>query len=212
MFDDGKCTAVFFCTVSQTFIKMNTKTNEFVKTKVVARINETNILASQIALQLVPIRPICMALGVAYQRQEEKLKSHPVFSPSVTLRVTEASDGRRTNMLCLPIKYVFGWLFTIHPDNVKTEVRENLIQYQQACCDALFEYFFASQIAQQESIANTVTLRKRKHELEDKPDKSEDLTEYIDLTNKINQEKTNRRKNTKQLFSGMADLFENNFF
>jgi len=179
------------------------ETNElFLKTNIVARINNANILASRVAEQLVPVKPLCTALGVSYQTQQEKLRNHPLFSSVITLRVTTGADKKRYEMLCLPVKYVFGWIFTIHPDNVKESVRDSIIKYQEECCDALYNYFFITQIKRQESFGNTITLQNRKKELEDKPDKSEDLTEYIDVNKQLKDEKSIRRKNTRIEING----------
>ena len=176
---------------------MNTK-EDFLKTTVVARINNTNILASQVALQLVPVRPICKALGISYQKQIEKIKNHPVFAPTVTLRVTVAADGKYREMFCLPVKFIFGWIFTIHPDNVKESAQQHIIQYQEECCEALYNYFFLSQIYRIESLEKINVLNNRKKTLRNKPDKSEDLAEYIGIEKKLVQEKSKLGKNTRR--------------
>ena len=44
-------------------------------------------------------------------------------------------------MQSLPIQFIFGWLFTIHPNNVNEEARDALIRYQLECYNALFLYF-----------------------------------------------------------------------
>lgn len=114
------------------------------ETRVIARVNNVDIVSTSDE-QLIPIRPICEALGVAYERQSTKLKEHPILSSTVTLRVMVAADGKNREMLCLPIQYVFGWLFTINPANVSEEARDALIAYQTECYDALYRHFFGAQ-------------------------------------------------------------------
>ena len=92
--------------------------------------------------QLVAVKPVCEILGVNYTTQVEKLKEHPIFSSTIPLRGTVGADGKTREMLCIPLRLVPGWLFSINPDNVKEEVRENLIQFQLKCNDVLFDYFF----------------------------------------------------------------------
>ncbi len=46
-------------------------------------------------------------------------------------------------MVCLPLRYFPGWLFSINPENVKEEIRENLLEYQKKCNDILYDYFFS---------------------------------------------------------------------
>lgn len=48
-------------------------------------------------------------------------------------------------MLCIPIEFFPGWLFSINPANVKEEIRDNLIKFQVECNKALFRYFFGTQ-------------------------------------------------------------------
>lgn len=43
---------------------------------------------------LVPIKPICDAIGVAFERQFSKLKEHEILAPTVTLRVMVAADEK----------------------------------------------------------------------------------------------------------------------
>lgn len=109
-------------------------------TKSIARVNGVDIVATNDG-QYLPIKPICEALGIAFQVQNDKIKEHPILSSTVTLRVTVAEDGKQREMVCLPTKYIFGWLFTINPGNVKEEAREALIKYQLECYEALYRYF-----------------------------------------------------------------------
>jgi hypothetical protein len=46
-------------------------------------------------------------------------------------------------MLCLPLKYLNGWLFGVNANRVKPELRERVIQYQRECYDILAQAFAA---------------------------------------------------------------------
>lgn len=130
--------------------------------KTIAKINEVPIVMIEDGESLVPIKPICQAIGVSHQKQIEKLKNDDILSSATTLGVTVAADGKERNMTCLPYKYIFGWLFTINPKNVKPEAKEAVTKYKLACYDALYNYFteqsdFANQkqdamVEQQEKI------------------------------------------------------------
>jgi len=114
--------------------------NSVVKT--IARVNNVAIQVNhESAEKWVPIRPICEALNVDFPTQFGKIKEHPILASTVGLIPMVAADEKDRNMQCLPIEYVFGWLFTIHPNNVKEEAREALIRYQKECYHALFRYF-----------------------------------------------------------------------
>ncbi|MEX2564648.1 MAG: phage antirepressor N-terminal domain-containing protein [Cyclobacteriaceae bacterium] len=114
-------------------------------TKTIAVINETKILVVQNGEKLVPIKPICQALGVDFATQKEKIENDEILSSTVGLSPTVAADGKEREMFCIPFKFVFGWIFTINPANVKEEVREGLVRYKLACYNALYQSFTDSQ-------------------------------------------------------------------
>ena len=111
--------------------------------KTIVKVNNVDIVSTSDEQQLVPIRPICDALGIAYERQSSKIKEHPILSSTVTLEVMVAADGKQLEMLCLPLEYIFGWLFTISPVNVNENAKEGLVKYQRECYHALFQHFTA---------------------------------------------------------------------
>jgi hypothetical protein len=88
----------------------------------------------------VPIRPICDNLGVTLAGQRERINRDPVLAEEVTsVSVTLTQQARE--MICLPLKFVPGWLFGINANRVKPEIRERLIRYQRECYDVLAEAF-----------------------------------------------------------------------
>ena len=92
--------------------------------------------------QLVVIKPVCDILGVALHSQLTKLKEHPIFGSTITLSITVGADGKSREMACIPLRFFSSWLFSINPDIVKEDIRDNLIQFQLKCNDILFNYFF----------------------------------------------------------------------
>ena len=102
---------------------------------VIATINHEKIVVTPELL--VPIRPICQALGVSIPDQRKKLKAHPILSSVLRLIPMIGADGKPHEMLCLPLKYALGWVFTIQANNVRPETRERLITAQKKCYEAL---------------------------------------------------------------------------
>lgn len=112
------------------------------ETSTIARINDTTIqVLSENGQKLVPVKPICEALGVDYSTQLQKLKDDEFLSSTMGLSPIVASDGKDREMVCIPLKFVFGWLFTINPKNVKEEAREAVARYRAKCYDVLYDYF-----------------------------------------------------------------------
>ena len=81
-------------------------------TKIITRVNNVDIVATSDE-QLVPIRPICEALGIDFARQRKKIQEDEDLSSVVVLTPSTGSDGKQYEMLCLPIRYIFGWLFIL---------------------------------------------------------------------------------------------------
>lgn len=86
------------------------------------------------------VKPICEAIGVDVTAQQTKL-SKDKARWSTRLIPVVAEDGRRRNMLCLPIRKLGGWLSGINGPRIKPEIREKLIAYQNECDDALWRYW-----------------------------------------------------------------------
>ena len=109
--------------------------------KTVATVNGVEIQIIDDGEKRVAVRTICDALGVSYQAQIDKLKSDPKWNSTVMLSITVGADGKQREMVTIPVKKVFGWLYSINANNVKEESREALLRYQEECNDALFNYF-----------------------------------------------------------------------
>ena len=107
----------------------------------VAKINNVSIVVIENGEKRIAVKPICEALGVAYQSQIERLKNDPILSSVIMLSVTTGADGKRYEMVTIPFKFVFGWLFRIDSRNVKEEARETVLRYQMECYDVLYNHF-----------------------------------------------------------------------
>lgn len=92
--------------------------------------------------QFVPIRPICDALGVRFEAQYNKIQNDDFLSSVISLRDITGADGKVYEMVCLPLKYVYGWLFTINPKNVSDKARPNVMKFRMECYDVLYNHFF----------------------------------------------------------------------
>ncbi|MCT4586437.1 MAG: phage antirepressor N-terminal domain-containing protein [Carboxylicivirga sp.] len=111
------------------------------QTKTVAKINDVSIVLIDGAEKQVPIKPICEALGIDHKRQVDKIKSDEILGSVGGLKPSVGADGKQYDMFCIPYMYIFGWLFTINPKNVKAEAKENVVRYKQECYTSLFNHF-----------------------------------------------------------------------
>lgn len=115
--------------------------------KVISIINGTEILTvEQDGEIFVPIRPICDALGIDFSAQYSKLQSDESLNSTIAIIATVAADEKARDMVCLPLKFIYGWLFTINPGKVARESRNAVIRYRRECYDALYEHFTVSMV------------------------------------------------------------------
>jgi len=90
----------------------------------------------------VPVKPLCEALGIDNKAQQDTIKNHPIWGSTVVLKTTVGGDDKQREMLCIPLKYSFGWLMGIDARSVKPEAYESVIRYQEAAYEALYDRFF----------------------------------------------------------------------
>jgi len=113
------------------------------KEKTLARINQVDILAIEEKEEnLIPIRPMCDAIGIDFSAQLKKIKEHSILGPTMVLNTTVANDGNKREMQCLPYKWIFGWLLTIDHRNVKPEIQDAVLRYQLECYEVLYRHNF----------------------------------------------------------------------
>lgn len=86
-----------------------------------------------------PMKPIVEGMNMAWKPQFIKLKQR--FNSTITEMVIVAEDGKSRKMLCLPLRKLAGWLQTINPSKVKSEIRDKVVQYQEECDDVLYDYW-----------------------------------------------------------------------
>ncbi len=99
----------------------------------------------------VPVKPICTAIGVDAEGQRQRIERHYILSSTAfTLKVV-AADGKVREMLCLPLEYIYGWLFTIDANMVTESKRDQVADFQRECYDALYQHFTGSLREQIES-------------------------------------------------------------
>lgn len=116
--------------------------NEKKDAMVAAKVNNQDlVIISENADKFVPIKPICSALGIDFKSQYAKLKDDDNLSSVMVLSTTTGADGKNYEMVCLPLKYIFGWFFTINPGNVAPDAKEAILRYRMECYDALFNHF-----------------------------------------------------------------------
>ncbi|KAB8156134.1 hypothetical protein EZY14_002645 [Kordia sp. TARA_039_SRF] len=110
-------------------------------TKTISVNNQQIIITKIGTTDYVAVKPICEAIGVSYPRQFKKLKESTIIGSTVAEKAIVASDGNTRKMIVIPLRYVFGWLFTINENKVDPSIKDQVINYKRQCYDALFDTF-----------------------------------------------------------------------
>lgn len=89
----------------------------------------------------VAMKPICENIGLAWHGQFERIKRDDVLSSTMCVIHMVAQDGKKREVVALPIGYLNGWLFGIDVNRVKPEIKSTLIKYKLECYDVLYNHF-----------------------------------------------------------------------
>lgn len=130
----------------------------------------------------VAMREIVEGIGLDWKSQHKKLveQSSKFSCGHIT---TTGKDGKKYEMLCMPIKKLNGWLFSINPNKVRSDLKQRLEEYQEECFLALWDYWTEG-IARRDEVKNKL-LKWQQKEKESK----ERGSEAGRLLNKRKQEK-----------------------
>ncbi|END4814514.1 phage antirepressor N-terminal domain-containing protein, partial [Escherichia coli] len=113
---------------------------EAVNTSYVPFNGQQIITAMAAGVAYVAMKPIVENLGMSWGTQQQKLMKQPDKFNCIHMNMV-AADGKLRKLLCLPLKKLNGWLFSINPEKVRADIRDKLIQYQEECFTVLHDYW-----------------------------------------------------------------------
>jgi P22_AR N-terminal domain len=156
----------------------------------------------------VSVRQICDALGIDYRKQFERIKNDEILGDVVTDTVT-ASDkiGRGQKMICLPLQFVFGWLFTIDDSKVNERAKPVFKKYRLECYKLLYEHFNGVTNNRRKTLLDKAETIKRIKEKQDLLRANPDYMELMELQGKILKSGKDLKKMDFQL-TGQINLFD----
>ena len=104
------------------------------------------------------IRPLVEAIGLDWASQSVKLSKNRAKFNCCDI-ATVGKDGKIRQMLCMPIKKLNGWLFSINPEKVRPDLKEKVIQYQEECFEALYNYWHFGKAERKTTVDDRTGLR-----------------------------------------------------
>ena len=85
----------------------------------------------------VPMKPVVEGMGLDWRSQRAKIASK--FKGGV--EITIPSAGGAQSMICIPLRKLPAWLYSIQPGKVSPEIREKVVAYQEECDEVLWQYW-----------------------------------------------------------------------
>jgi hypothetical protein len=123
----------------------------------------------------VAVKPICEALDVNYNRQYQNINEDEILSQLFAEQQTVAADGKIRKMICLPERYVYGWLFSIRSES------PTLLEYKRTCYDLLYNHFHGMLSGRAGFIQQKSEIDVKIEKLEEKLLETEEYKEIQDL-------------------------------
>lgn len=86
-----------------------------------------------------PMKPIVEAMGMNWASQFKKLKASSLRWGVVMMTIPSLDEHNQAT--CIPLRKLFGWLQTLQPNRIRSDIRDKVIQYQNECDDVLWQYW-----------------------------------------------------------------------
>ena len=109
----------------------------------------------------VAMKPVVEGMGLDWKSQYTKLKQR--FSKGM-VEITIPSKGGPQNTLCMKLRKLPAWLYTIQPNKVKPDLRNTIIRYQEECDEVLWQYWTKGVARKHEVLAAIAAWQKREAE------------------------------------------------
>lgn len=100
---------------------------------------DTLILVEHNAQPYVVMRPLVTAMGLDWRSQHVKLSEK--FGAVMVEITTTGADGKQYAMVCLPLRKLPGWLYSINPGKLSADLRPKVVRYQDECDEVLWRHW-----------------------------------------------------------------------
>lgn len=148
----------------------------------------------------VAVKPLCEALEVNYKHQQQVISQDEKLSQLSCLHKTTGTDGKSYSMLCLPYKYIYGYLFSINsPSPV-------LREYQWKCYEVLYDHFHSIVSKRKALLQEKADAALRIAELQEQFDDNPEYQELLQLRQFQNKLPNRLKKLDEGLRDNQLDL------
>lgn len=107
--------------------------------------DELDVVTTSDGEHHVVLARLCEPLGLADPWEQARKLEKSGWATTVKIPVV-AADGKIRDQVCLSIRSVAGWLFTLNAGKVAPHLREKLALYQRECADRLADHFLGKRV------------------------------------------------------------------
>jgi hypothetical protein len=108
----------------------------------------------------IAVKPIVEGMGLSWGSQLNRIRRDPILSKGVFKMNIPLAAGGPQDHVCLTLKRIAGWLFTINSNQIKDlDVRSRVLLFQEECYDVLEEHFLGSREKREIGEAESLNLR-----------------------------------------------------
>ncbi len=164
--------------------------------------NEKTIYFKEVGNEYwIAIKPICEALNVDYIRAYKNISEDENLSQLLSEQTMVGADNKNRKMVCLPEKYIYGWLFSLRSKS------EALKKYQMKCYEVLFNYFNGAIIGRKKLLEKQADTQKKIERVEQELKNNPQYLQLITLKQESEQIKQYLKKIDKQIIEETPSLF-----
>ena len=136
---------------------------------------KTLLFIAKDGVYYIAIKPVCEAIGIDYVQQFKNLNDDSILTPALCKHTMQVPGDQARNMVCLPERYIYGWIFSIRSES------KELVDYKRECYDILFNHFHGTITDRQELLGEKVKIKARLQLLESTLAENNEFNEYREL-------------------------------
>lgn len=89
----------------------------------------------------VGMKAICEQMGLDWEGQRQRILRDEILQTTTCMIQVVAQDGKKREMVTLPLEMFNGWLFGIDANRVKPEIKGTILAYQRECFKVLYNHW-----------------------------------------------------------------------
>lgn len=155
----------------------------------------------------IALQPICEALGANPKAQIRAAKNDEILGDWCTVQYLSPDGKKAINYVCLPEKYIYGWLLWMRVENPS----KDYIEYKKKCYDILHDYFHGT-ITQRQNLLKTKTRDEIEEDrIRDKFKTDPDFQKFLSIQRNKNMIGRELSKLDREYINSQMELWQQDF-